>query len=219
MIFIPDIAIQNLLENGLDTIKADFNKGEQSRFYKSLKFYSVGKLNYFEEAKAIFSRNNNDPKKIEIRRYFDINRASLPTLHITIPLASFGNIHGIGNDEGLVQDQYEENNIISPQVIKSFNANFQIICTGQNPEEANLIATVFQIYLLGIFDVLESIGFIMTKIGLADLQSAGDMAPMGVMYRAITMNFLYYLSVPSFVEDPKFNGNLLFQGIAKKSEN
>lgn len=207
MVFLPDFALQAILENGLEMIRADLQLGAAGRFYSMLESYNIGRFNLFNEAKALFGRNKGSEKHIAVRRFFDLNRATVPTLHITVPGGTFSQIHGIGNDED--EEMWED----SPIITKSFRASYNIVCTGSSSEEANLLANIIQLYLLGIFDVLETAGFLQTQIGQMDLQSNG-VAPEGVMYRAITLQFSYYQEVPSFATIQSAE-NYIFNGIAK----
>jgi hypothetical protein len=201
---IPEIIIANLVETVLKVIETDFNDHVEEK--DTLLYYILGdnqykKFYFFEQAKDIFLREYNHPRKIEVRMLFDAQRASLPTIHITMPQEN-NDSDGIGVDEG-----YEDNILNTDKTTfhktytRAFGVQYNIIITSDNSLEVLLIYHLLKAMLISIFDHMELSGIRNPKLSGQDLQMNSDIVPVNVFVRGVGINFMYEESIPAFQEE------------------
>lgn len=208
MIMIPEIVIANLVETVLKVIECDFNDHVEEK--DTLLYYILGdnqykKFNFFEQAKDIFLRDNDHPRKIEVRMLFDAQRASLPTIHITMPQES-NDADGIGVDEGYEDNVLNTNKTTFHKTYtRAFGVQYNIIITSDNSSEVLLIYHLLKAMLISIIDHVELSGIRNPKLSGQDLQMNSDIVPVNVFVRGVGINFMYEESIPSIQEEQIVN--------------
>lgn len=203
MIVIPEIKILEIIEVALKTAELDFRAQTdetKSLLYRIFGTNQVGKFNFFEEAKDLFLRGDDHPRKIETRMMFDAQRASLPTIHISMPSDSPG-ADGIGVDQGYQEDIVDEsdpdNKYVIPVYTRMFDAQYNAIITSDNTLEVLLTYHLLRSMLIAIFDQIEFAGIRNPKLSGQDLQIQGDLIPPTVFARGIGISCSYETTVPS----------------------
>jgi len=176
MIIIPEIKIAELIETCLKVIEVDFESHlveNDSLLYKIFGSENQrGKYNFYIQAKEIFLRKNNNPRKIEVRMLFDAQRATLPTIHITMPQESNG-ADGIGADEG-----YQENIVntdkktFTKTYTRMFDVQYNCIITSDNTYEVLCIYHLLKSLMISIFDHIELSGIRNPKLSTSVLSTA-----------------------------------------------
>ena len=200
MITIPEIKIVEVIEVALKTVEYDFNNEVDEKntlLYRIFGENQTGKFNFFNEAKDLFLRGNEHPRKIETRMMFDAQRANLPTVHISMPSDSPG-ADGIGVDEGYqenLSDQHKQE--ITTVYTRMFDATYHAIITSDNSLEVLLIYHLLRSILIGIFDQMEFAGIRNPKLSGQDLNIQGDLVPPHIFARGIGINCSYEITVPS----------------------
>lgn len=200
MITIPEIKIVEIIEVALKTVEYDFNNEvdeQKTLLYRIFGENQHGKFNFFNEAKDLFLRGNEHPRKIETRMMFDAQRAHLPTIHISMPADSPG-ADGIGVDQGYQEDIVDQvKQEIIPVYNRMFDATYHAIITSDNSLEVLLVYHLLRSMMIGIFDQIEFQGIRNPKLSGQDLNIQGDLVPPHIFARGLGLNCSYEITVPS----------------------
>jgi hypothetical protein len=215
MIQIPEVTIKAIIDSLLNKIRSDYNVAAdktQTFIYKCLYGISNGNYVFLDEALKIINTTADDPRKLDTRLLFDRERASIPTIHVTIPGEQpFSD--GVGFDEG-----YQSNIINNPAssmtkyLTRSYSMRFDLLITGSNTFEVVMIYYLLKLALIANYMSLEANGFRNPKIYGGDLRINEQMAPAAFM-RILTIDAFYELNVPIFESETVVN-DLTFTGIA-----
>jgi len=220
MIQIPEATLFNLLKEMISFLKRDFeektNKSD-SLLHNMLFGIKIGEFDYLEQAKDIFLREQDHPRGLDVRIFFDRERASVPTIHITLPSEESGAADGIGVDEGYNDPIVNETEkIITPVYNRSFNTTYNLIITSDNQMEVLIIYHVFRNLIISMFDTFEISGLRNPKLGGHDLQLNDQLVPAHIFIRAISLSFFYDVAVPRFFAEKlikSINENITLKGI------
>lgn len=207
-IIIPEIKIIEIIETALKVVEVDFTSKldeKETLLYQIYGNNQRGKYNFYEQAKDIFLRGNEHPRKIETRMMFDAQRAHLPTIHISMPSESNGS-DGIGIDEGY-QEYYinNTNKTFNRTYTRMFDAQYNAIITSDNSFEVLCIYHLLKSLLIGIFDTIEFTGIRNPKLSGQDLQINSDIVPPHIFIRGVGLNCSYEQTVPSIQEESFVN--------------
>lgn len=199
MIFIPEIQLYTIIQQILQLVHNDTtaneNSVENSILYELFGEQIVGDTyNLYEQAKTIFTRTKDEPRNLEIRYFFDITRAKIPTIHMTCPAESFGETNSIGQDYADNIIDYKKG--FWKEVFKqTFHPTYQLIVTSDNPIECLVIYTVLKVMLISLFASISISGLQNPSISGQELRS--DTLPPDIMIKAINITCFYELEIPS----------------------
>ena len=87
-ILIPEIEIHNTLKAVLELIRLDFKQRSNEQdtiLYKLLGANKLQRYELFEQAKTVFLEEEDNPRFLDVQMFFNMKRASIPTIHITLP--------------------------------------------------------------------------------------------------------------------------------------
>lgn len=201
---IPDIKIHELIKSCIKSLRLDYESNtnfQDTILYQLLspsQMINTGKYNWYNEGVEIFiNRNENHPKYLDTRLFFDRERASIPTIHIIVSGESKGS-DGIGFDEGFREEQViglDQRPIYNRQY--SLNAN--IVITSDNAFETLIIYHILFSMLISINEHIQFVGFINPVFGSRDINISQDLVPNGVFAKSINFSANYELSVPRVV--------------------
>ena len=204
MIFIPEVILFNLIKGLLTYIEEDFNQNgeEKSILYKLLYGNKITNFDFYEEGKKLFLRSKDDSRKIDVRLFFSAERASMPTIHLTLPSEEKGSMDGIGFDQGYSPDEIDQikGNVI-PFYTRSFSTTYNLVITSNNTWEVILMYSVLKSLLIGAVDSIELDGLRNPRLGGGDLQLNSDLIPPEVFIRTITLSVEQEQSVPRIFND------------------
>lgn len=209
-LIIPEKKLFDILQHVLTSIQTDFYNNineEDTLLYQMFQETNFKELdiNYYKEAKEIFLRKQDHPRKLEIRQFFDADRANIPTIHINLPSDS-PIFDALGVDSGYIPnmlfDQGKEASVIHT---RRFNAVYQIIITSENANEVIIIYHTLRAFLISMLELLDINGLQNPKLGGGDIQFNSDIVPQRVFIRAITINCFYEVSIPSQIKERIIN--------------
>jgi len=217
MIIIPEIVLFNLITGLVTHISKDFEANladeTKSLLYNLLHGNKFGKFDYYDQGKELFLRRTDHPRKVAVRQFFDVSRADLPTIHITLPGESAA-FDGIGVDEGFKSPLWDDDNLrFTPVYNRNFEAQYSIIFTSENTLEVLLMYNTMRSLLISIFDSVQLVGLQNPKLGGQDLQINSDLIPKHIFIRALTLHSNYDVSVPRFFSDQMMQ-DIIFSGKA-----
>jgi len=214
-ITIPEIHIYSILKNILQLIKKDFKDNTDEKntvLYKIFGDQRIGDFIYFEQAKDLFLRDLDHPRKINVSLFFNREKSTLPTIHLNLPSETPGPTDslgmGIGNQDNIVN---KVEGTVTEVYERSFDSTYNLIITSSNPFETLLLYHTFKALLISVYDSLEFQGLRMPKFGGQDLQLNESLIPNNVMVRTLTLNVFYETAIPKYISDKLIN-SLQFDG-------
>ena len=202
---IPDIALHEVIKSCLLAIRADYSTygstPSDTLLYKllnSVKSPDTGKYKWFEESVEIFiTRNENHPKFLDTRLFFDRERAAIPTIHIMLSGEGAGK-NGIGMDLGFNPEQVIGGSF--RQVLnRQFDINANIVVTSDNTFETVIIYHVIKSMIISLSTHIQLLGFISPDVSGRDITISQDLVPAGIFARVLNFTASYELEVPESV--------------------
>lgn len=196
----PEIVLFNTLSNLLDKIEADWNANTDKTktiLSRILEGLSLGNYDLYVEAQAIFLKAKDDPRKLEVRSFFDAERAPIPTIHINLPSEKPGQ-DGIGIDEGFADTIYDDIALENvPVYTRRFDTQHGIVITSENSWEVITIYLIIKACLVALFDHLQISCLENPKLSGSDLQINETLVPKPVFARIIRLDSSHDMQVAS----------------------
>ncbi len=195
MLIVPEAILLDSLKKGLKLIRDDYNANKSdpptTLLYKILFGNSVQRYDLFEQAKKVFIADENDPRHLDINLFFNSKRASIPTIHITLPNEDEKD-NALGLSDGYQKPVFnpgatEYNKIFN----RRYNATYNIIITSDNTLEVVLLYHFMRSFLISLNPHLSLAGFNNIKMGGGDLNINSEIVPINVFVRGIRLNFQY----------------------------
>lgn len=194
-IVIPEIILFNAIKNVLTLIRKDYNDNiadtTKSFLYRILVGNKIQRYNLFEQAVTVLITNETDPRHLDVNLFFNAKRASVPTLHITLPSENEKN-NSMNNGEGFREYIYEDS---INTAIKTFNRRFSpkysIIITSDNTNEIVLLYHLLRSIFISLNGHFNMVGLENPKLSGGDININPDLVPLGVFLRALNMEFEY----------------------------
>lgn len=196
MILIPEIELHITLKAILELIRDDFSNQSNEQdtiLYKLLGTNKLQRYSLFEQAKTVFLAKETDPRFLDVQMFFNLKRASIPTIHITLPSEQSGQ-NGIGIDEGFAGIDtigMGESMTTSPNYTRRFDTTYNLIITSDNTNEVILLYHMIRAILIPTFDHLNQIGLENCKLGGRDIQTNNTLVPEHIFMRGISLSFSY----------------------------
>lgn len=201
MIQIPEVKLKVFIDTILDLIRRDYvDAGDKTQtvLYRMFNGLVQGKYDFYANAIEIFTTDVDNPRRIDTRLLYDRDRASLPTIHVTIP-AETPNSDGIGLDTG-----YNENEGIggTPTTMyesynRTYGSKFNLVITGSSTFEVILIFNTLKIALYNNIESLELNGFRNPKIYGQELKINDQLSP-NAYARFLVLDSFFELEIPKF---------------------
>ena len=190
MLLLPEQRLKALMDFFLQFISEDYLFklfGNQT--------FGKGEYNYFENAKALFLRGIDSPRKVACNIFFNQARQNLPTIHIALNQDIPGEGNGLGFDPGL--DTNPSENQFSDTFSRVYSARFNIIFTSDNSFEVLLMYNVIRALVQGNPELLELSGLSNIKLSGQDLVLTDYLMPPNIYARGFIIDCLYEITVPS----------------------
>ena len=202
---IPEVKLKSFIDVMLDLIKTNYEDAVDKSttfLYKALYGLESGNYIFLDEAVKIFVRDDDDPRIIDTRLMYDHKRASIPTIHVTVP-GEMPYTDGIGMDAGYQANIPTGDPItatsMTEYLTRTYNTKFNLVVTGSNSFEVILITQILKSALIVNFMSLEANGFRNPKIYAADLKMNAEIVP-NAYARILVLDSFYELAVPDFDE-------------------
>lgn len=219
-IIIPEFILMHAIRAGLKFIQQDYqtqeanNTIENSYLKRILGDGGVERYNYFEQAKAVLFKKEDDPRKLKIDLMYNMDFDKVPSIYITLP----GEQHGQNtmsveqsstplyneNDNG---DVTGYNNLYS----RRKNATYAIYITSDSTNEVTLLYHIIDCLITSMTVHLNMKGLYNITQGGQDLQLDSDKIPKHLAIKALTLGLQYSKSAPDLAETPMFT-SIMFGG-------
>ena len=213
-LIMPELVLFNTVKSVLAFVRNDFHSHSNEAdtwLYKMFNGHQVGSVyNFFEQAKAVFLYQEDSPRYLDVRLFFDTERAPMPTIHINLPSENEGE-NGIGVDEGFGDPIYNEvEKTFTKTYTRRYDADYNLIITSENPFEVIMIYHFLKAIFVAIFDHIQLSGLENPKTKGQDLQLYSEIIPQNVFMRGFGLSFSYDMIVPDAF-DNKMISDFLFE--------
>lgn len=198
---LPELILKQLIDELLDLITSDYNSmsnKEDTFLYQVFHGNTMGSFDFYEQAKALFLRTSDNPRKIETRMMFDSSRAELPTIHIVLPSETTGKDNTIGVSQG-PENFVRSDGVLQPIYRRSFDTNYQLAISSGNMLETIMIYQGLKAAIVSAMDSLTLNGLRLPSLSGNDIELNSDQVP-GLFIRALTVQIDYDIEVPSLVK-------------------
>lgn len=168
----------------------------------------IDEIDYRLLAIEIFTRTDLESRKIETRVMFDIDRASLPTVHVREPAKGKGKTDAIGY---LGEDIYENiDGGFNSERRRSFQSQYELMITSPNRHEVIIIEEVIMALLIGSQDTLALASpFYQFDFSVKELIANNELVPFPMFIKSISLNMSYDKTYPDLSSDVML-GKILF---------
>lgn len=217
-LIMPELVLFNTVKSLLNFIRMDFHSvvdEKKTWLYKLFNGHHVENYNFFQQAKQVFTQSIDSPRVLDVRLFFDSERAHMPTIHINLPSENEGE-NGIGIDEGFTDALYDsDTNRFQRTYTRRYDATYNLIITSDNPFEVVMIYHFLKLIMVATMDHIQLSGLENPKTGGQDLHLNSDLIPAGVYMRGLTLSFSYDISVPSIFSDDIIRDFISIQTVYK----
>jgi|TARA_R110000787_G_scaffold10111_19_gene34725 hypothetical protein len=197
MITVPQLEVYKIISGFFEMIKKNeslhANAPEKTFLYRTFNGLDVADLDYYVQAKDLFTRTRAHPKNFDVRMMFDKDRANLPTMHITMG-EDKSDVLGIGMSRQLSADGQS----LEHTQIDSFMVN--IIFTSDNKNEITLMYELLKSFLPALQICFEANGLLNVKRHGRDLTIEQSEVPTHIYMRLMTLSGQYESTSPAMEE-------------------
>mgnify|MGYP000347041729 CR=1 FL=1 len=192
------IQMKDIINQLLRYIPADFekykNEEEKSFLYQLLYGNKDGNFDFYEQAKKLYTRPEDNPRKIEVRLEFPKDRTGLPSYVIREPGKNKNEANSIGKMTGLqtISGGY--------QIRDSREYNFDVMCLSDNILESILMSEVLYALLLGAYNVLSTM-FMKIDFNMTEIIAEQSLTPTPIFFRSLRIDLASDELVSTLVDE------------------
>ena len=200
---IPIVKIKKMIEGLLEYVVQDFKNtpDEKDTFlYKVLNGTVDGNFDFYQQAKKLFTRTENDPKMLRVVYEYPKDRNGLPVYVIREP----GKLKGPANSIGKIDTFIDA----IPQYRDSRQSEYEIVCFSDNMMESILMSEVMYVLLVASYDTLAD-QFITIEYSIKELMVSNELMPLPIFIKSIALSVSDDQMVPGLV-DSLMLGKILF---------
>lgn len=209
-ILLPEVIIYKTLESIIKLLRDDLMSNncndDTMILYRLLGVDEDGNplrmnhYNFFEQAKKIILT----PENLNINFGYNQETAKQISLHIILP--SEQGKSSIGGDEGYLDleefnEETGEKKSVREQFTSNFESTYQIMITGYNQTEVNLVYHILKSMLLMLYEHLELMGLRTPTLSGNDIVMQDDLIPVPLFHKVINLSFTYELTVPKILKN------------------
>ena len=216
-VYVPEIEIFKVIHGIFEAVRGDYHAHSNEKETILYKYFGdlpvfEGKFNWWENAKDLFLREYDHPRKIETEMYFNSERMGVPTVHVTLPQET-ANFDGIGVDTGYQEEVWNDTSLEYQFTnTRMFDTQYHAIITSDNTLEVQLIYHLLRGMLISIMKEIDMMGMRNPKLSGQDLQINTELVPESIFMRGIGINFQYEVTVPQLTDHKLITGIILGPG-------
>ena len=160
----------------------------------------IEEVSYKTLATEIFTRGVTEHRKVETRLMFDVDRATLPTIHVREPAKVKGKQDGIGN---IGQDFYQNaDGGTADERRRSFDSQYELMITSMNRHEVIIIEEVLLGLFVGAQDTLAlQDPFYLINYSVKELIANNELVPNPLFIKAISLSVSYDKKYPDISDN------------------
>lgn len=205
MLLTPEIILFNTFKAVIKAVRDDYaaNVADNTKsllyqvLYNNSATTNDGKIqryNLFEQAVKVFITTEDDLRHLDVNLFFNAKRASIPTLHITLPSEQEKN-NSLGIGEGINEPLYIPDTTTPTAYKRTFNRRFtattNLVITSDNTNEIVLIYHFIRSLIISLMEGLSLTGLENLKLSGGDININTDLVPQGIYSRVIGISYEY----------------------------
>lgn len=186
------IKIKKLIENLLCYVREDFqnNEKENTFLYKVLGDLKEGNFNFYEQAKSLYIRTNQNPNTIQVSLECPKDRTSIPAYVIREPAKDESEFNSIGKISAI------EPNLLYRD---SRKMSIEIMCFSENILESILMSEVLYALFVGSYDVLADM-FISIDFSTTEVLMENQLIPNPIFIKIIRLQVVVDEYIPGIID-------------------
>lgn len=194
-LIIPEIILLDAYQKALDFIRSNYiaNKSQPEKSYLGILLgnQNLERYEFLEQSRSVFITTNKDPRHILVNLFFNAQRATIPTIHITNP--SEIPIHDALNlSQGFREPDFDEDEqTYTPVFNRRFKAKYNIVFTSDNINEVVFVYQIMKSMSISITEHLNLSGLENIKISGNEISLKSDIIPSNIFIKAIGIEFEY----------------------------
>lgn len=192
------LLVEQRLKALMDFFLQNMNAGYLTQLFGNETF-GDGSYNYLDNAKAIFLKANDNPRKVVCNLFYNRDRQGLPTIHIALNQDTIGEGNGLGFDPS---EQYNEvTGLFDETLTRTYSSRFNIVCTSDNTMEVLIMYNVVKALFQGNPVLVDMLGLKNMKLGGQDLILSDYLMPPTIYARGFFIDCIYEVAAPPFTLD------------------
>lgn len=181
--------IKRLINGLIDYVQRDYDSNiPETQTFLYQMFWGVrdGSFDFYEQAKKLFLRTRENPRRIQVSLEYPKDKVSLPCIVVREPSreqTSPSGFGGVGNSEssfGVPGYQREA-------FASASNSNVNLMCFSDNPMESILMGEVLYALLQGARNTFEN-EFLKFSFSASELVAENNLFPLPVIIKTITIS-------------------------------
>jgi len=226
MIVIPERRLKQVIDYCLEYVRQDYlDMTDKNNSYLAYIFRNVDvtlqtkEFDYFKEATALFTRDEDHPRHIETHYFLNRERFSIPTIHIQLTANNVAPANGVGFDRDwdnpFNRDKTQSDSGFYDDIItggRSFQTVFQVVFTSDNLFEVQMMYYLITACLVGNVWILEENDIHNPSLSANDLILDSDIAPSNIYARALQITCFFDMVAPEF-DKKRIVGGLVVNGV------
>jgi hypothetical protein len=203
-LILPEVVIQNTIDNILAFIKADWIANatkSNTVLYKLWNGVIHGNYDYYVQAQSVFLKTDANQRLIKIRPSYPRGKSEFPCVIVNIPSESSGGTDGMGFDENREAINYNDDDLkFTENASRSFTSTYSVIIFSDNRNEVSLIyETLKAFFILLSYNLSEDCAIDNLKISGREMQMMTDVLPEGTFIRALQLSGFHSVTVENFI--------------------
>lgn len=208
-LIVPEKIVQEVLESAINYIRNDYNNAANKQdswlylLFQNTKWASD--ISMFNTIVEVLNGDADNKKRLEVKLFFDVNRAKEPTIHITLPNEDPAELFAGQGEEDNGYWFNDGTNEFKPNYQYAQSTRFDIGITGNNPLEVILIYHLTKAILLASRSHFELSGMRDIGIGGGDITLNSTFEPQDIFIRVVNFSFKYDFHIPSLHIDDTYS--------------
>ena len=203
LLLIPEARMFQVLEGLVEFIRCEIkdpNVAEQDSFlYLLLQGNYDSTIDYYNEAKNIFSKSEKDERFLVIKQSLDKSRLQLPTVTLLVDDEKLHKKNSVGQGQGDYPNLELSDGSVRATFAKRYNSSFQVLVSSDNVAEVMIVEAVIKAGLVSIFETFDNSCLQNPKVETSAISL--DDSAINASYRSISVDFFYDLVTPSIYSD------------------
>lgn len=194
----PDIILFNFLNMGTEDIcedlkfNIDSNTEHNAWLYKLLKNYRIQRYNFYEQAKSIFLRSNEDPKKILVDLTYNKKQNGPVNLFLSLGTENYSqNVLSIDESRQNIEESEEETEDIFS---RRLDRTMSLYIYTDNSNETIILYEIYKSLIIAYTNHLELLGIRNIIVSGQDISEYPDFLPKDFFFRVLSIKFNYQTS-------------------------
>lgn len=196
---VPEVILYNTINTFLNIVHLDYiqasNKldsiiGQMFDFDDNDRRIIMQDFDYYKQASSILSRNEENTRKLHFNIGYNMQRMSMPTVHILMPNENRGRIDTIGHSEKreIIGD------FMQIEKTRSNSSTYYLMITSDNSSEVMIVYYWLKSMFLLFHEELELLGLRNLNHSGQDLNLQQDLAPNNIFHRNLSLSFDFEFS-------------------------